>query len=169
MVREDCWEFVNHKPVKENSPIFNPKNHCPVMQKGLFEAKKISSHGDEFDCAFDLDNSNGYLKNDTRTAVQKERTELLLDDFNVGMLRLRFEYEYYGTKETMAGVCTNYLLDLRPFFMQSMCFSNGVIYQYCDINQDYCLDFIDHKDISADDKRFDPDELDCDHFDPVEP
>ncbi|KAL0240921.1 hypothetical protein GEMRC1_006157 [Eukaryota sp. GEM-RC1] len=184
---EECVEFFHHKRVNKNSPAFNPKHHCPIMQQTAFEAKRISSSGDVMDIAYELDAELAYLHNSTYSAVQNEeswywkneddhcffKNDSSLDNFDVTALRYSFLFDYVGTKQTQAGKCSLYQFEFWVFKMD-LCFNNGVLFQEChhvchSEPCDYeCFDYIDHKEVTAEDKRFDPQELGCDHFDPVE-
>ncbi|KAL0229473.1 hypothetical protein GEMRC1_014090 [Eukaryota sp. GEM-RC1] len=183
---ENCMDFVNHKHVKLSSPIFNPYYHCPVMQKTAFEARVISTTGEELDVAYELNKELSYLHNTTHTIVQandqwfwKDVDQCFVsnkshfDYLGASGLSFGFFMDYVGPKETTAGECSLYRFDIWILKID-LCFSKGVLFQEChqvcegETCETVCFDYVDHKEISSEDKRFNPEELDCDHFDPVE-
>ncbi|KAL0241435.1 hypothetical protein GEMRC1_006670 [Eukaryota sp. GEM-RC1] len=156
------------------------------MQQTAFEARMISTSGDQLDVAYELDKELTYLHNATHTIVQNEdkwywkdvdqcfvSNKSHFDNVEAASLRYSFFLDYVGTKQAQAGECSLYRFEFWVF-KTDLCFNNGVLFQECHYvchsePCDFeCFDYVDHKEVTSEDKRFDPQELGCDHFDPVE-
>ncbi|KAL0229511.1 hypothetical protein GEMRC1_014128 [Eukaryota sp. GEM-RC1] len=178
MTQKIALTCLTIKQSRRTPPEFDPKHHCPIIQQTAFEAKRFSSSGDVMNIAYELNTHLAYLHNSTFSAVQNEerwywksedqcfvKNDYSFDSFDVSSRSYSHVFDFIGTKQVKAGECSLY-----SFLDTELCFSKGVLFQEChgvchsELCESQCFDYVDHKEISREDKRFDPQELDCDHF-----
>ncbi|KAL0232571.1 hypothetical protein GEMRC1_011318 [Eukaryota sp. GEM-RC1] len=164
---ENCHVFTDHEELSSSDARFSLEHHCSSIQKTAFNAKLFvyDTNVDLLNLKMTLYDGDSYVLFTRDHMYEFEYEQCTVDDADDEILQILpsmkinvFTNNTHETKEVLGQTCTIFRTDYSEDFTVDLCIHDGFVFEQCMQALDFCLQFSDHQEISADDPSFTPPE-----------